>query len=103
MGVDVFEVVGVGDAYEEGVIDVNGVDLHVDVEFDVASVLFVGVGGEVDAGDVTEGGFVVGVDFVNSETILEQLAVHQLLYGEMHNYHTSLLWQIIESSFIAWT
>ena len=103
MGVDVFEVVGVGDAYEEGVIDVNGVDLHVDVEFDVASVLFVGVGGEVDAGDVTEGGFVVGVDFVNSETILEQLAVHQLLYGEKHNYHTSLLWQIIESSFIAWT
>jgi hypothetical protein len=71
VGVDVFQVIGVGDTNEEGVIDVHRVDLNVDIELDVATVLLIRIGGKVNSGDVAEGGFVVGVYFVNSETILE--------------------------------
>lgn len=69
-------MIAVGYLYEEGIGYVDWVDLDIDVDLDQTTILFVGVGGQVDAGDVAEWGFVIRVDFLYFETILEYLALH---------------------------
>lgn len=80
MRVEIFDVVAVGDSDQERIVDEYRVDLHIDVEFDESAVLFVGVGDKMHSGDITEGSFVVGIDFVNFESILKKFTVHQLPY-----------------------
>jgi len=69
-------VIAIGDFDEEGIGDVDRVDLYIDVDFDESSVLFVGVGDEMDSGYVSEGGFIIWVYFVDFESVLEYLSLH---------------------------
>ena len=78
MRVQIFDVVAVCDSDEEGVIDEDRVDLHIDVEFDESAVLLIRVGDEMHSGDVPEGSLVIGIDLVNFKPVLEQFTVHQL-------------------------
>ena len=73
-------MVAVGDSDQEGVGYRNRVDLHVNVEFNVPAVLLVGIGDKMNAGDISEGGLVIWVDFVDFEPVFKNLAVHQLGY-----------------------
>ena len=71
MRVDILDVATIDEPDEEGVAHADGVELDVDVYLDETFELLVGVGSEVDAGDSTEGGFVVGVDGCHLEPVLE--------------------------------
>lgn len=71
-------MVAVSDPDKEGIGDRHRIYLNIDVDFDVPAVLFVGVGDQMNPGNVSEGGFVIRVDSVNLEAVFKNLAVHQL-------------------------
>ncbi len=64
---------------EEGVRDRDRVDLDVNVHFDESAVLLVGVGDQVNAGNVAERSFVIRINLVDLKTILEEFSIHHLL------------------------
>ena len=76
MRVDVFDLVTVDHLDQERVMDGDWVDLDVDVQFDLAPVLLVGVGAHVHSGDVAEGSLVVRVDLLYLEPVFEEFSVH---------------------------
>ena len=79
MGVHIFDVAAVDHPYQEGVLDVYGIEEDVDVNFNWAAVLLIWEGGQVNSWNVPERGSVVRVDPVNSESVFEKLFVHQLI------------------------
>ena len=76
MRVDVFDLVAVDYLDQERVMDGDWVDLDVDVQFDLAPVLLVGVGAHVHSGDVTEGGLIVRVNLLYLEPVFKEFSVH---------------------------
>jgi len=72
-------MVAIGDPNQEGVIDENWVNLHINVKFYVPAILFVGVGDKVDAGNVSEGSLVIRIDLVHFESVFKNFTVHQLI------------------------
>ena len=76
MRVDVFDLVAVDYLDQERVMDGDWVDLDVDVQFDLAPVLLVGVGAHVHSGDVTERGLIVRVDLFYLEPVFKEFSVH---------------------------
>lgn len=72
--VDVLHVIAVADFDQERISQRHWIDLSIDIEFDLALVLLVWVGNEMDSRHVSERGFVIRVDFVYFESIFEELS-----------------------------
>lgn len=64
-------MIAVGHFDEEGVCDRHRIDLNVDIDLDESSILLIGVRNQVNSRDVSEGSFVIRVDFVHLEPILK--------------------------------